>query len=401
MLKQIIKASTSTFRRLLFLETFLNMQNKVTKVSDDSVVSAIAGGASRIAGKAEKDIFLSLATLFPDMAYGPSLDQCAINFGIAPRFTNTGSSTYVRLTANPGTVYQANIQTYTSTTGVEFKASEDITIGSLGYAYLQVSSTSTGALTNVDALTINVVSPQPNGHINVINEVPANGGFDVESDETFRIRIKNGANILAKGTLSSLQQAMMTVDKRVLKIFHQGIDHQGKVVIAIATQNGVDLSQSELDYILEGISPFLNLSDYKPLGKVFYGVRLKNIEYQPIDVSFRIDLDGTRLVDDVRRDIQIKMAKSIDYRYFDPSKQLVEWDDLLQIVKTTLGVRYVPDQFFLPRVDIPIGLDKLPRFRGFIMMSLDGTVLSNSTGTLNPIYYPAEADFIYQQQFLV
>lgn len=400
-LKKIIKASTSKFRRSLILETFMNLQSKVSKISDDSVVSAFAGGASRIAAKAEKDIFLALSTLFPDMAYGALLDQVAKNFGIAPRFTNQSATTYVRVTANPGTTYEASVHKFISSNGIQFLSTSDFTVGDFGYGYIKVVASTSGEISNVDALSINQVSPQPNGHINVINEVPATGGFDDESDDTFKIRIENGANILAKGTLSSLEQAFMLVDSRVLKVYHHGINQEGKVVIAIATQNGSDLTQNDLDYILESASSFLSLTDYKPWGRKFYGVQLVNVEYQPIDISFRVELDGTRLVDDVRRDIQVRMAKSLDYRYFDPSKQAVEWDNLLEIVKSTLGVRYVPDQFFFPRIDIPVALDKLPRFRGFIMMSMNGTVLSNSAGTLNPIYYPAEADFNYAQQFLV
>ncbi len=399
-LNKIIKASTSVFRRLLFLETFFNQQNKVTKASDDSVISGVAGGVARVAGKAEKDIFLALSSLFPDLAYGSQLDQVASNFGIAPRFTQQGSSVYVRLTANPGTVYTQGVHTFVANNGIQFALEQNVTVGSFGFTYAKVASLSSGEITNVDAFSISQVAPQPNGHVNVVNEVPASGGFDTESDDTFKIRIKNGANILARGTLSALEQVFMLIDNRVLKIYHHGIDDQGKVVIAIATQNGVNLSQNDLDTILDGASPFFNLTDYKPWGKKFYGVALKNIEYQPLDVSFRVQLDGTRTIDEIRKDIQIQISKSMDYRFFDANTQKIEWDNLLQIVKSTLGIKYVPDQFFYPRIDIPVALDKLPRLRGFLMLDMKGQVLSDMSGTLNPIYYPAEADFTYQQTIL-
>src|SRR5690606_27251347 len=154
----------------------------------------------------------------------------------------------------------------------------------------------------------------------------------------------------------------------------------GKTVLAIATQNGADLTQVDLDVILEGISPFLSLVDYRPYGRGFYGVRLKNIEYQPIDISFRVDLDGSRLADEVRRDIQTQISRSLDYRFFNPNEDKFEWDNILQIIKSTRGVKYVPDQFFYPRTDIAISLDKLPRLRGFLMLDLQGGVLSNMSG---------------------
>lgn len=397
---KIIKPSTSEWRRLLMLETLYNQQDRLTKSSDDSVISGVAGGIARIAGKAEKDIFLALSSLFPDLSYGPLLDQVAANFGIAPRFTEQGSSTYIRITADVGTIYQAGIHNFETDNGVQFSLTEDVIIPSFGFTYARVNSITEGNNTNVDAFTINKVTPQPSGHIHVLNEFPAQGGYDVETDETFKLRIKNGANVLARGTLASLEQVFMMIDNRVLRIFHHGIDFDGKVVIAISTQNGSDLTQVELDNILNNAAPYFSLADHRPWGRDFYGIRLKNIEYQPIDISFRVELDGTRLVDEVRRDIQSQANRLLDFRFFDPNTEQVEWDDLLHICKTTLGVKYVPDQFFYPRVDVKIDLDKLPRLRGFLMLDLEGNVLSNMNGTLTPVYYPQEADFIYQSQIL-
>jgi hypothetical protein len=44
--------------------------------------------------------------------------------------------------------------------------------------------------------------------------------------------------------------------------------------------------------------------------------------------------------------------------------------------------------------------NKLPRFRSFLMLDLDGNILSNVTGSLNPVYYPADPDSSYQQTIL-
>ena len=397
---KIIKPSTSESRRQLFLETFFNSQNTVTKISDNSVMSGVAGGVARIAGKAEKDIFLALASLFPELSSGPMLDQVAANFGIAPRFAARGSSVYVRITGTPGTKYLAGVHQFISENGIYFSLAADVTIPEFGYIYANVTSTTQGVSTKVEPFAISRVAPQPSGHTLVLNEFQAIGGRDAESDDEFRIRIRDGANILAKNTLASLEQAFMAIDNRIMRIFHHGIDNDGKTVIAIATQNGSQLTQVELDNILTKVAPYLSLVDYKPWGREFYGVRLINIEHQPIDISFRVQLDGSRTIDEVRLDIQSKMGRYLDLRYFDPNTQQVEWDDLLHIVKTTQGVKYVPDQYFYPNSDIQVRLDKLPRMRGFLMLDINGAVLSNMSGVLNPIYYPAQADFFYQAQFL-
>src|ERR1700744_5721149 len=165
-----IRPSTSVERKLIFLEALLNGTDKVSKVSDGSVLSDIADGVSKISGKSEKDVILAVSQLFPDSAFDTQLDEVAANFGIAPRFGALGSSTYVRLTANPGTIYLANTNVPSSTDGITFQLSNDVTIGDMGFAYAQVVSVSTGLNTNVNPLTISKISPQPSGHINIVNE---------------------------------------------------------------------------------------------------------------------------------------------------------------------------------------------------------------------------------------
>lgn len=399
-LQDVIKPSTSAQRKQEFLEVFINGQNKVTKISDNSVVSALSGGVSHIAGRAEKDIFLALAQLFPELADGEGLDQVAANFGVAPRFEAIGSAIFVRVTADPGTKYTPNIHTFKATNGVEFRITEEVTVGLIGYAYVPVASLTSGANTMALAGTITQVTPQPIGHKHVVNEFQAWGGRDRESDESFALRIKEGGNVLAKETLSKMTQIAMFFDPRILRVFHSGINEVGKTVLSIATQNGATLTEPELNALLDNIAPHLSLVDHAPHGRKVYGVTLQNIEYQPIDISFRLELTNARSIDEVRMDIQNRICRFFDLRFFDSSTTKVEWDDLLHIVKQTSGVKQVLDQFFYPRVDVPIDLASLPRLRGFIMMDLTGAVLSNNANTLAPIYYPPQADFAYQNTLL-
>lgn len=395
-----IRPSTSIERKLLFIETLLNSTDKVSKVSDNSVLSGVAGGVAKVAGKAEKDIILAVSQLFPDSAFGDQLDQVALNFGIASRFGALGSSTYVRLIGDPGTIYLSNTHYFTAMNGVRFELEQDIVIGVLGFTYAKVRSLTMGLETNVEPLTISKVAPQPSGHLDVVNEYMATGGRDIESDEIFRIRIKDGVNILARGTIAMFEQLFIKINTKVLKVFHQGINNDGKVVLAIATQNGVDLTQSELDELLKKSAEFFSLSEYKPFGTNFYGIKLINITYQPIDISFRVDLDTSYNPDDIRIAIQVNISKYLDFRFFDTSTTKVEWDNLLQICKNIPGVKYVPDQYFYPRTDLAIDVFMLPRMRSFLMLSLEGQVISNFTGTLSPVFYPNVVDESFHQTVL-
>lgn len=401
-----IKPSTSIERKLLFLETLINASvnedgsSKISKISNHSVLSGVAGGVAKVAGKAEKDIVLAISQLFPDNAYGSQLDQVADNFGIGSRATALGSSTYIRLVASVGTQYLANVNYFTSNTGIRFELEQDIVIGSLGFSYVKIRSITTGASTNVDPLSIFKCSPQPSGHINCINEYMATGGRDVESDDIFRARIKDGGNFLARGTLSMLEQVFIKINMKVLKIVNFGTQRDGKLTLAIITQNGVNLTSSELQELLEKSSKYLNLNEYRPFGTNFVGLKLVNIDYQVVDVSMRVQLNSSFNPDDIRKQMQINLSKYLDFRYFDAFRNQLQWDKMLQICQNIPGVVYIPDQYFYPRTDLVVDVFTVPRLRGFLMLNLEGQVIVNYNNTLSPVYYPNVIDESFHRTIL-
>jgi len=391
--------STIEELKQLFIEGLLNHTNKVTKVDNLSVLSGISYGAAKTSQKAIKDIALLEARVFPDSAYSTYLDDVAENNGISPRFTASGSSCYLRLVGTPGTTYVQFINTFTGDGGIVFDLEGTVTIGADGYTYAKVRSQSSGVKTNVLGLAIKTVSPVPSGHQYVINEYKATGGRDAEDDNLFRQRIKNGPNILSRGTIAMLEQVFMKINSNVLRVFYNGIDSLGKVVLAVLTQNGISLTAAELNTLLLQGQEYFALTELKTFGTQTFGIYLQNQLFQPVDISFRVELFSSVNPDDVRKEIQIKFAKKYDFRYWD-STMRVEWDDLLQLVKDTNGVKYVPDQWFYPNNDVIIDKNKLPRFRGFLMIDLAGHIISNSSGSLSPVFYPNQADFSYAQTVL-
>jgi len=224
----------------IFSEILMNHTNKVTKVTDNSVLNGIAFGCAKVGQKAIKDIAIIESHIFPDAAYGIYLDNIASNYGIAPRYGASNSSTYLRLVASAGTSYIQGVNTFTGNDGIIFNLEEDVTIPSTGYYYVKVRSQQTGEKTNVNALTINKITPVPTGHQYCINEYRAIGGRDIEDDNFFRQRIKEGSNILAKNTLACLEQVFIKLNPNVLKLKYQGINNIGKGVISILTQNGIN-----------------------------------------------------------------------------------------------------------------------------------------------------------------
>lgn len=380
-------------------EVLLNKTNKLSKISDNSGLNGISFGLAKGLQKAYKDIALIESHLFPEYAYSENLDIIAKRQGISSRFGASKSSTYLRIVADPGTIYLKNTNIFKASNGISFELEADLTVGSFGYEYVKIRSLDSGSKTNVEPLTINRVQPQPIGHKYCINEYLTTGGRDIEQDDVFRKRIQEAPNYTASSTLAKLSQVFMKINNDVLKVLYGGIDNTGKIILNIVTQNGIDLTSTEIDDILAQGQEYFSLTEQKLFGNQSSGIILQNITYQPIDIDFRVELFNNVNPDDIRKDIQIQISKYFDFRFWDYTKK-VEWDDLLQIIKSTTGVKYVLDSYFIPGYDFYVDRGKLPRLRGFIMRSLDGNIIQNVSGTLNPVYYSNDMNINFQTTVL-
>jgi hypothetical protein len=343
-------------------------------------------GVAKTGQKALVDIANIEAQLFPEYATGNLLDNAAARLGVAPRFGASGSSTFVRLVGAPGTTYLAATHTIISTSGVVFEFSNNVTIPQDGYIYANVSSRDTGARTNVNPYTLTTVSPVPTGHDYVINEFKSIGGADAEDDSSFKQRIINYPNLLSETTLEKMNQVFIKQNNNVLRTIYKGLSTTGKNKLGVLTQDGSELTTTELDDLLNYVKTYLSINDLRIEGNDIVGIELENIDFYPIDVDFRVDIAANYDADSLRVEIQTKFARLVDYRFWEDGG-VVQWDDLLQIVKDTQGVRSVPDKRFLPQSDIVVPIGQFPRFRGFIMRDLSGSILVDSQGNLDPVFF--------------
>lgn len=389
-------SATITNLKNLFIEMFLDKTAKVSNVADGSVVNATAFGVAKVAQKAMKDIAIKEAQIFPDTATGVYLDKAAALYGVSPRKGALGSSTYIRVSADPGTVYDTSV-TFVNKNGIRFQVDEALTVGESGYGYVKVRSINAGYSTNVPPNSITNVSPQPQGHIECTNEYYAIGGRDSEDDETFRIRIKNNLNILSKNTIEYWTQTLSNIDDRVLKVMSAGLDEKGIYNLYVASQNGIFFTEEELDTLLESAQGYFGISELNIEGKVV-GIGIKNIDWFYVGsergLDFRVQLQPDYDVSTVRQNIQVNLTKYLDFRFWTPGK-IVEWDDLLDIVKKTDGVKYVPDEYFFPYYDQQVPANQLPRIRGFVMRDQDGNILYDSDSNLSPLFYPSEPEDLF------
>ena len=370
----------------IFLEVLLNKTDKVNDVSAESVLNGIAFACAKVGQKCLVNQSVVEGHLFPDTAYGSYLDELAAIRGIAPRFGAAPSTTYVRFIGEEGTFYNASTLILYASSGISFTLEEDVVIGANGYAYGKVRATSSGANTNVDPLSINRLNINPQGHYSVTNEYRASGGRDYEDDDLFRQRIKDSVNQLSRNTMSYLEQVFMKINDRVLRLHKGGMTADGKMNLIVVSVNGQNFTQQEFDEILSRSEEFLPLNELLRENTDF-ALNLQNVDWLPIDVEFRVDIDPAYNQAIVRRNIAIQMNKLFDYRFWKYGDK-VEWENLLYAAKNVEGVRYVPDTHFHPAADINVPRYRLPRVRGFILRDLSGNVIEDNGGLMSAVYYP-------------
>ena len=390
-------ANTIANLKNLWIEMFLNKTDRVSNIADGSVLNGVAYGTAKVAQKAIKDIAIVEAQIFPKSATGEYLDKSAALFGVSPRKEALGSSTYVRVFAEPGTHYEVGIK-FISKNGVQFTVDQPFTVDKSGYGYISVRSVITGSATNVEANSITEVSPRPLTHIECTNEYAAIGGRDYEDDETFRNRIINYNNKLSTDTMEGWTQIFQDLDSRILKVMNVGLGEDGKTHIYLVTQNGSFFTDDELEELLTKATPYFGLTELDLQGNTL-GIVIENAKWMYVGgeegVDFRVELSPNAVIADVRKNIQIAMTKYLDFRFWEAGKK-VEWDDLLEVVKTAEGVKYVPDEYFFPYFDEEVPLNMLPRIKGFRMRDLEGNILYDSGSSLSNIFYPAGESDIYK-----
>ena len=113
-----------------------------------------------------------------------------------------------------------------------------------------------------------------------------------------------------------LEQVFNKINNNVLKCYLKGFNKNGQVVLSILTQNGVDLSGSEINELLLKGEEYFALSELKPDGYQGYGISLENVMWFPVDISVRLVLEQNVVADDVRKEIQLQLNKYFDLRNF-------------------------------------------------------------------------------------
>lgn len=379
----------------LFTQMLINKSNgKISKISENSILSGLAYGVAKIAQKGQKDSALIESEIFPEYAYGEYLDKIVERSGIQRRRRNEKSSVYVRLIAKPNTIYSKDKCIFASNTGYTFVLDQDAQIGDSGIGYFQLKSVDTGSNTNVPAESITQVSNAPAGHIYCINEVAASGGIDIESDEQLLNRLVQNFNNFALDTISKIKGVAMQYFPIIKDIRKLGTN-EGTPILGIVTVNGTNLTEEQLQSLKIYLSKYISISDYIDTTlDASPNIILQNLIPTYIDIDCRIDYVDIDL-ETLRRDISLAITKYLDYDKISSKKQ-IDWEELFYIVRDVYGVSSLPEQYFSPKGDISISINSYPRLRGLVLRNLQGDVISTSSSVV-PVYYPENFKNVYNQ----
>lgn len=381
---------TTTKIKQFLIESLLNKTDKISKISDNSIVNGVCYGLAKLHQKSQKDSAVIESELFPEVASEIDLDIVALRSGTLARLGPTESTTYMRVAATPGTIYSAEQNVFVSSDGLRFKASKDWVIGSSGYEYVNVKCLSQGSNTNVLPNTINKILAPPTGHIFCTNEFISLGGRDSEDDLSLRTRIQKSANYLSTDTLSRISQLLIEINRRILSVKKVGRTYKGVIQLSVITQNGENLSVEEKSEIYSKLPDLLSLTSLEIKRERDLKIEIVDIDYTYVDVDFRVDIQQSYDLSTYITEIQISLSKYLDWRFWDRDKK-VEWDTLFLLIKNHQATKYLPDQYFTPNADISVRSNSLPRLRGFIIRNLSGEIISSSD-TIKPVYYQTQLE---------
>ena len=109
-------------------------------------------------------------------------------------------------------------------------------------------------------------------------------------------------------------------------------------------------------------------------------------------IVFRLEPASAADLVQLRIDLQNKISKYLDLRFWD--NRVVQWEYILNVVSSHKDVLILPETYFSPRTDVISYLGQYPRVRSFRMYDLDGVLLSQNTGTFEPVLYTDNIRYI-------
>ncbi len=230
---------------------------------------------------------------FVDETSGEYIDKRCAEYGIQ-RKPGTKAKVTLTLTGTDGTVVPKG-KVFLTADGLQFETDEDVTIIS-GTATVTATAVEIGSEYNVEAGTITQQLVSLNGLTSVINEEPATGGTDPETDEAL---VKRLYDFLQKpaisGNVAHYKQWALEVDgvgdAKVFPLWKG--PGTVKVLIIGDDRRPVDST------IVQNCAA--HIEENRPVGAM---VTVESAEGLPVNISATVIIDNTTTVEKVKEEFK-------------------------------------------------------------------------------------------------
>ena len=368
----------------LIADTVANMSPDEAAVADFNVGTTIRAMLTATSGgmfdsnvdiaKFKRGAFLS-DLKGNDLAEGTQLDQIGNDRGI-PRKGPGGSTTYVVISGNAGTLVPASTVVKTGDGTVRFQTLYDLTLGrnevagTDGYMKelslidaVEVESLSTGSITNVAASTITALETAITGVTSLTNPLAAEGGFDSEPDPVYRERIREYGNTLSQDTQAFFEATAREEEPTVLKAIavYAGYD---SVTVYVLKNSGAQYDQATLDAIATAISNAM---------RSFTTVAVQNMTMVPATVVTSVKLKPGYTLAQVFASIANNLAGFLNWQTWSFGTT-VAFSDIVDKVLDSEGVGYADITKLTlngSSIDLPVGPTSLPRLIDLEVTDID------------------------------
>lgn len=230
---------------------------------------------------------------FVDETSGEYIDKRCAEYGIQ-RKPGTKAKVTLTLTGTDGTVVPKG-KVFLTADGLQFETDEDVTIIS-GTATVTATAVEIGSEYNVEAGTITQQLVSLNGLTSVINEEPATGGTDPETDTALVKRLYDFLqNPATSGNVAHYRQWALEVDGvGAAKVFPLW-NGPGTVKVLIVGNNKEPVDST----IVANCAAHIEKN--RPIGAT---VTVESAEGLPVNVSATIVIDSTTTIEKVKEEFE-------------------------------------------------------------------------------------------------
>lgn len=355
----------------------ISLTNKLTYFGKNSVLRGIYSALSFVFGEVWYDAYQLNRGAHIQTAQGTDLDTEAGREGIIRRGA-TKSSVVLLFNGPAGTVIPAGTLVKSEKSAVQYQTKSDITLGKnlaiprplfsniLGDAVI-AESIEAGTSTRVGAKELTSLVNPITG-VTVTNLVPSVGGYDAETDEELRQRIIDTYKQLNQGTRAFYEGLARSVDTTVLKVLPQYNYNNGGVDIYLLKNSLGVYSEVELQTIADAIYP---------LQRAMQPVKCLNANIKSIEIEVYLDLKTGYVLDDIFKDIAVKLSNKLDNSKLDFGATVFYYDLYTEVTKVEGIKKIYTFTVNNDTKDITCGGTEVPRFTTLLVTNEVATKVVN------------------------